>query len=185
MVSVDRLNITLDDEHAEKLARLAERTHVQPGTVARSLLSSALDEVDADARNVVELLDGIGGAYERAQLGRTTGRSARHRRPRRPVDAAVASVELARAAVEDLDVLIRTHSLPDDTRARVARSLRSLERFPRMGAALGGRWEGFRFVLGPWRWLLLVYVYVEAEDRVVVVTIQDGRSSSGAGAVRL
>jgi predicted transcriptional regulator len=67
---VERLNITLDDEHAEKLARLAERTHVQPGTVARSLLSSALDEVDADARNVVELLDGIGGAYERAQLGR-------------------------------------------------------------------------------------------------------------------
>jgi hypothetical protein len=67
---VERLNITLDDAHAEKLARLAERTHVQPGTVARSLLSSALDEADADARNVVELLDGIPGAFERAQLGR-------------------------------------------------------------------------------------------------------------------
>jgi hypothetical protein len=97
----------------------------------------------------------------------------------------VASVELARAAVEDLDVLVRTHSLPGDTRARVARSLRSLERFPNMGAALGGRWEGFRFVLGPWRWLLLVYVYLEAEDRVVVVTIQDGRQASGVGAERL
>ena len=96
----------------------------------------------------------------------------------------MASVELARAAVEDLDVLVRTHSLPGDTRARVARSLRSLERFPHMGAPLGGRWEGFRFVLGPWRWLVLVYVYLEAEDRVVVVTIQDGRSSSGAVAVR-
>jgi hypothetical protein len=96
----------------------------------------------------------------------------------------VASVELARAAVEDLDVLIHTHSLPGDTRVRVARSLRSLERFPRMGATLGGRWEGFRFVLGPWRWLLLVYVYLEVEDRVVVVTIQDGRASSGAGAAR-
>ena len=67
---MERLNITLDDVHAEKLARLAERTHVQPGTVARSLLSSALDEVDADARNVVELLDGIAGAHDRAQLGR-------------------------------------------------------------------------------------------------------------------
>jgi hypothetical protein len=67
---MERLNVTLDDAHAEKLARLAERTHVQPGTVAKSLLSSALDEVDADARNVVELLDGIPGAYERAQLGR-------------------------------------------------------------------------------------------------------------------
>jgi hypothetical protein len=43
--------------------------HVQPGTIARSLLSSALDETDADARNVVALLDGIPTAYERAQLG--------------------------------------------------------------------------------------------------------------------
>jgi hypothetical protein len=66
---MERLNITLDDEQAEKLARLAERMHVQPGTVARSLLSTALDEVDPDARNVVELLDGIPGAYERAQVG--------------------------------------------------------------------------------------------------------------------
>jgi ribbon-helix-helix CopG family protein len=67
---VERVNITLDDEYAEKLARLAERTHVQPGTVARSLLSSALDEADADPRNLVELLDGIPGAYDRAQIGR-------------------------------------------------------------------------------------------------------------------
>jgi hypothetical protein len=87
----------------------------------------------------------------------------------------VAHVELAEAAAEDLEALIRTHSLPADTPARVARSLRSLERFPEMGPALTGRWEGFRFVLGPWRWLLLVYVFIEAEDRVVVVTIQDGR----------
>ena len=67
---MERINVTLDDEYAAKLARLAERTHVQPGTVARSLLSSALDDVDADARNVVELLDGIAGAHERARLGR-------------------------------------------------------------------------------------------------------------------
>ena len=66
---MERLNITLDREQAEKLTRLADRMHVQPGTVARSLLSSALDEADPDARNVVELLDGIPGAYERAQLG--------------------------------------------------------------------------------------------------------------------
>jgi len=68
--AVERLNITLEDEYAEKLARLAERTHLQPGTVARSLLSTALDEADSDPRNVVELLDGISGAYERARLGR-------------------------------------------------------------------------------------------------------------------
>jgi hypothetical protein len=66
---VERLNITLDDQQAEKLLRLAERMHVQPGTIARSLLANALDEADPDARNVVELLDGIPGAYERAQLG--------------------------------------------------------------------------------------------------------------------
>jgi hypothetical protein len=69
MMVMERLNITLDDEQAEKLVRLAERMHVQPGTIARSLLSNALDEADPDSRNVVELLDGIPGAYERAQLG--------------------------------------------------------------------------------------------------------------------
>jgi hypothetical protein len=96
----------------------------------------------------------------------------------------VARVELAAAAVEDLDGLIRTHSLPADTRARVARSLRPLERFPLIGPALSGRWEGFRFVLGPWRWMVLVYVFIEAEDRVVVVTVQDARSSTAATTAR-
>ena len=94
----------------------------------------------------------------------------------------MARVELAAAAVEDLERLIRSHSLPEDTPARVARSLRSLERFPRIGPALTGRWEGFQFVLGPWRWMLLVYVVLEGEDRVVVVTVQDGRSSTAATA---
>lgn len=89
------------------------------------------------------------------------------------------TVELAAAAVEDLDRLIVTHSLPPDTRGRVARSLRPLDRFPQIGPELQGRWEGFRFVLGPWRWMVMVYVHLEAEDRVVVVTIQDARSSAG------
>ena len=62
-----RLNVTLDPEHAARLARLAERTHVQEGTLARSLLSTAIDEADPDARNVVEILDGIPGAYEHAR----------------------------------------------------------------------------------------------------------------------
>jgi hypothetical protein len=96
----------------------------------------------------------------------------------------VARVELAVMAVEDLAGLIRTHSLPADTRARVVRSLRALERLPLMGPALSGRWEGFRFLLGPWRWLVLVYVFIESEDRVVVVTIQDARSSTAATASR-
>jgi hypothetical protein len=64
-----RLNVTLDPEHAARLARLAERTHVQEGTLARSLLSSAIEEADPDARNIAAVLDGIPGAYESARLG--------------------------------------------------------------------------------------------------------------------
>ncbi|MPZ87988.1 MAG: hypothetical protein GEU81_07915 [Nitriliruptorales bacterium] len=64
-----RLNITLDGERASKLAQLAARVHVNEGTLARSLLSTAIDEADPDPGNVVALLDGIDGAYERAQLG--------------------------------------------------------------------------------------------------------------------
>jgi len=90
-----------------------------------------------------------------------------------------ARVELTRAAVEDLERLIRTHSLPADTKERVKRSLRSLESFPLIGAPLHGRWDGFRFVLGPWRWMVIVYEYFEDEQRVVVETFQDGRSSRG------
>lgn len=67
--STGRVNIVLDAEYAEKLRVLAERTHVSPGTLARSLLSSALDEADPSPRNVAHLLDGIPGAFERAQAG--------------------------------------------------------------------------------------------------------------------
>jgi len=89
----------------------------------------------------------------------------------------VARVELAEAAAEDLERLIRTHSLPPDTKERVKRCLRPLETFPYIGASLSGRWEGFRFLLGPWRWMLIVYEYIEEDERVVVATNQDGRSS--------
>lgn len=92
----------------------------------------------------------------------------------------MARVELAAAAVADLDRLIRTHSLPADTRPRVARALAPLRPFPRLGPELTGRWRGFRFLLGPWRWMLILYVFLEEEDRVVIVTIQDARSSSAA-----
>lgn len=92
----------------------------------------------------------------------------------------MARVELSTSAVHDLERLIRSHSLPDDTRARVRRSLEPLARFPRIGPELVGRWQGLRFVLGPWRWMIVVCVFLEDEDRVVIVTIQDGRSSSFA-----
>ncbi len=70
-----RLNVILDPERAAKLAVLAERTRTQEGTLAGSLLSYAIDAADADARHVVELLDGIPGAFERAQLGREQAQS--------------------------------------------------------------------------------------------------------------
>jgi plasmid stabilization system protein ParE len=92
----------------------------------------------------------------------------------------VAVAELSRTAVEDLDKLIRSHSLPPDTRERLRGSLAPLASFPRLGAELGGRWAGFRFLLGPWRWMIVVHAFLEDEDRVVIVTIQDGRSSTFA-----
>lgn len=67
--SAKRINVTLDDEHAGKLARLAERTHVQEGTLARSLLATALDDADPDAARITEILDAIPGAWERTQEG--------------------------------------------------------------------------------------------------------------------
>ena len=92
----------------------------------------------------------------------------------------MAHVELARAAVEDLDRLVLTHSLPGDTRQRVRTALEPLRQFPPLGPELVGRWEGFRFILGPWRWMLLVYTFDEARARVVIVTIQDARTSRSA-----
>jgi hypothetical protein len=65
-----RVNITLDEEQAAKLTRLARRVHVNEGTLARSLLSTAIDEADPDPDNVVAVLDGIDGSFERAELGR-------------------------------------------------------------------------------------------------------------------
>lgn len=67
--SASRVNIVLDEERAAKLRRLAERTHSNPGTLARSLLSSALDEADPNPRNVSDLLDRIDGAWEDAARG--------------------------------------------------------------------------------------------------------------------
>lgn len=58
-----RLNVTLDGPTAEKLTALAARMHVNEGTLARSLLSTAIDEADPDPADLVALLDGIDGAF--------------------------------------------------------------------------------------------------------------------------
>ena len=37
-----------------------------------------------------------------------------------------------------------------------------------------------RFVVGPWRWMIVVYAFDEADDRVAILTIQDARSARAA-----
>jgi hypothetical protein len=73
----NRVNVTLDDAHAEKLRRLADRIHVNEGTLARSLLMTALDDADPDRANVTALLDAIPGAFERANRGLVEVRAGR------------------------------------------------------------------------------------------------------------
>jgi predicted transcriptional regulator len=64
-----RINVVLDEEHATKLQDIAGRMYVQPGTVARSLLSMAIDQVDSEAATITAMLDAIPGAWERTQEG--------------------------------------------------------------------------------------------------------------------
>lgn len=64
-----RLNLQLDEEHAIKLSRVAERLYLQPGTAGRSLLYTILDQIDPDAVTITSLLDAIPGAWEQAQKG--------------------------------------------------------------------------------------------------------------------
>lgn len=92
----------------------------------------------------------------------------------------MASVLVTRAAVEDIDVLVLSHGLPDDTRLRLRRSLSVLVRFPLAGRALPGRWDGARYLIGPWPWMIVLYDYDADEDRVSVLAVQDGRSSTAA-----
>lgn len=75
MAKAHRVNITLDEVQYEKLSRLAAQTHLQEGTLARSLLASALDQAEAGSSDVVDILDGVAGAFERAQLGSTQVRA--------------------------------------------------------------------------------------------------------------
>lgn len=72
-----RLHVTLAPEHAAKLRALADRAHVQEGTLARSLLSSALDQADPDPTHATSLLDAVPGAFERMEESRAAADSGR------------------------------------------------------------------------------------------------------------
>jgi predicted transcriptional regulator len=69
-----RITVTLDDEHAAKLAHLAEHSHMDEGSLAAWLLSSALDDANRRPERMVALLDGIDGAHERVQRAREQAR---------------------------------------------------------------------------------------------------------------
>ena len=64
-----RFNVVLDEEHAARLCVLAERSYLQPGALARSLLSGAIDAMEPDPRTVTAILDAIPGAWESVQRG--------------------------------------------------------------------------------------------------------------------
>jgi hypothetical protein len=92
----------------------------------------------------------------------------------------VSTIELTRQARDELHALIETRHLPTDTRERVSRSLLTLEEFPRAGRQLSGVWRDCRALIGPWGWLIVVYMFIEAEDRVVVIAFHDARISDAA-----
>lgn len=83
-------------------------------------------------------------------------------------------------ARRELEALIASRSLPRDTRARVRSSLEPLGSHPLIGAALRGAGEGYRFVLGPWAWMLLVYRFDAERDTILVASIQDARAADSA-----
>jgi plasmid stabilization system protein ParE len=85
------------------------------------------------------------------------------------------------AAAASLDRLIATHSLPPDTRERFRRSIAPLVEFPQLGRALEGPgYDGLRFVLGPWRWMAVVYEHGADDDEVHILAVEDARSAGPA-----
>jgi ParE toxin of type II toxin-antitoxin system, parDE len=96
----------------------------------------------------------------------------------------VARIVVTREARDQLRELIATRNLPDDARQRVSRSLLTLHEFPHAGKQLSGVWRECRAIIGPWGWLVIAYMYVESEDRVVVIAFQDARTSSAVTAAR-
>lgn len=93
-------------------------------------------------------------------------------------------VVVTEAAVGELRTLISSNRLPEDTVERVRRSLRALEDFPELGAPLGGAFAGRRFLLGPWRWMIVIYRFDPDRDLVAVLAIVDGRTSTSPAANR-
>jgi hypothetical protein len=92
----------------------------------------------------------------------------------------VTRLVVTETAARSLADLIDSHSLPVDTHDRIRHSLEPLKRFPLFGAALDAASPQLRFLIGPWRWLVIVYAYREADDTVAIIAFEDGRSARSA-----
>lgn len=96
----------------------------------------------------------------------------------------MATIIVTPQAERDVEEAIADLNLPDDTWARIGRSLRLLEDFPLAGRALERNWSAARFLLGPWPWMILLYRYDEPSDQVFLVAAHDARSATSATARR-
>ncbi|MDQ3646378.1 MAG: type II toxin-antitoxin system RelE/ParE family toxin [Actinomycetota bacterium] len=96
----------------------------------------------------------------------------------------MARVLVTDTAARDLRDLIRTHRLPTDTNERVKRSVAPLSDFPELGAELGGGFAPRRFLLGPWRWMVVIYRFYPESNLVAILAFVDGRTSASPTAHR-
>ena len=96
----------------------------------------------------------------------------------------MARVVVTQAAARDLRDMMRTHRLPENTIERFRRSTRPLADFPELGAELGGTFAPRRFLLGPWRWMIVIYRFYPESDLVAILAIADGRTSMSPTAHR-
>ena len=99
----------------------------------------------------------------------------------------MARLQWSERALATLDQLVLTHSLPTDTRLRIETSARPLARFLRIGPQLRDLPGGaeLRFLIGPWPWLVIVYVVFAGENRVVIASVEDGRRSAASTVTRV
>lgn len=88
----------------------------------------------------------------------------------------MARVEVAPSARDSLNRMIADLHLPSGTRDLVRERLRQLQTFPESAPARDeGRWAGYRALVGPSSWLIIVYRFIEPEDIVQVVAMIDAR----------
>lgn len=91
----------------------------------------------------------------------------------------VTRLEWSEQALSALERLVLTHSLPPDTRDRIEASAQPLRRFPLIGPEIRAVADGsLRFLIGPWPWLVIVYLYIETDERAVIVSVEDGRAAT-------